>query len=75
VCIASPRTRGRLADAPADARRDPEVEGLAVSVEKAAGEKCERCWIYSEELGTDPAYPTLCPRCAAVVRGLGRGEA
>lgn len=75
VCIVSQLALGKLADAPADAWRDPEVEGVAVSVEKAAGEKCERCWIYSEELGTDPAHPTLCPRCAAVVRGLERGEA
>lgn len=75
VCIVSQLALGRLADAPADAWRDPEVEGVAVSLEKAAGEKCERCWIYSEELGTDPAHPTLCPRCAAVVRGLERGGA
>ncbi len=45
-----------------------DVPGLAITVEKARGEKCERCWIYSEELGTDSAHPTLCPRCAAVLR-------
>ena len=45
------------------------VAGLAVGVEKARGEKCERCWIYSTELGSDPSHPSLCPRCAAVVGG------
>ena len=59
-----------LAEAPADAVQDAEVAGLAVGVAKAAGEKCERCWIYSTELGSDPAHPTLCPRCAKVMAEL-----
>ena len=46
-----------------------EVAGLAVSVRQADGGKCERCWMYSTELGADPEHPTLCPRCAAVLRG------
>ena len=70
VCIVSQLELARLADAPEGASRDTGVEGLAVSVEKARGEKCERCWIYHEDLGTDSAHPTLCPRCAAVVREL-----
>ena len=56
-----------LAEAPAEATASADVEGLAVLVEKAQGEKCERCWIYSTELGTDPAHPTLCPRCTHVL--------
>ncbi|MCI7405342.1 isoleucine--tRNA ligase [Desulfovibrio piger] len=59
-----------LAEAPADAVQDAEVAGLAVGVAKAAGEKCERCWIYSTELGSDPTHPTLCPRCAKVMAEL-----
>lgn len=61
-----------LAEAPADlASLDlPDGGKLAVSVTKAAGEKCERCWIYSDELGSDPEHPTLCPRCAAVMKEL-----
>ena len=50
------------------------VEGLGVAAAHATGEKCERCWIYSTELGTDPAHPTLCPRCAAVLKNLPLGE-
>ncbi len=34
------------------------------SVEKAAGEKCERCWIYSDTVGHCEDHPTLCERCA-----------
>lgn len=67
-CIVSQLHTADLSDAPAQAVRDPEVSGLAIGVDKAAGEKCERCWIYSTELGTDPAHPTLCPRCAAALK-------
>ena len=62
-----------LGDAPVDAVLG-ELPGLAVEVRKAGGDKCERCWMYSEELGTDPAYPTVCPRCAAVLRELAARE-
>ncbi len=46
------------------------AENLAIVVERAKGEKCERCWIYTEEAGKDADYPTLCPRCASVMRAL-----
>ncbi|MCX7634530.1 MAG: isoleucine--tRNA ligase, partial [Syntrophales bacterium] len=42
-----------------------EIEGLKVVVEKAKGRKCSRCWIYSEDLGVDPAHPDICGRCTA----------
>ena len=44
-----------------------ELEGLFVTVSKASGEKCERCWIYSDTVGTISAHPTLCSRCAKVL--------
>jgi isoleucyl-tRNA synthetase len=37
-------------------------------VTAAAGEKCARCWCYSEELGSDAAHPAICPKCLAAVR-------
>lgn len=43
------------------------LKGLSVSVEVAEGEKCERCWIVTPEVGQDEAHPTLCARCASVV--------
>jgi len=48
-----------------------EVEGLKIDVAPAPGEKCERCWRISEELGTDSNHPTACPRCTAVLKILG----
>jgi isoleucyl-tRNA synthetase len=44
-----------------------EVPGLAVSVRKAPGAKCVRCWKYSENLGQSPDHPEICPRCTEVV--------
>jgi isoleucyl-tRNA synthetase len=38
---------------------------------RAQGAKCARCWKY-RELGTDPAHPSLCSDCVAVVRALER---
>ena len=43
------------------------VEGLGVAAAHATGEKCERCWKYSADIGTHAAHPTLCARCASVV--------
>ncbi|HEX8492399.1 MAG TPA: isoleucine--tRNA ligase [Pyrinomonadaceae bacterium] len=37
--------------------------GLNVNVERASGEKCERCWSYSTRVGESSRYPTACERC------------
>ncbi len=39
-----------------------------IVVEKAEGETCERCWIVTPTVGEDKEHPTLCTRCAAVVK-------
>ena len=70
VCIVSQLHLEALDRAPQDAYQDEEVPGLAIGVEKARGEKCERCWIYSTEPGSDAAHPALCPRCTAVIKGM-----
>jgi len=44
------------------------LAGLRVQVESARGGKCERCWNYSEVVGTDETHPGLCARCLAAVR-------
>jgi isoleucyl-tRNA synthetase len=43
---------------------------LAVSVEPAAGVKCQRCWKVLTSVGTVEGHDALCPRCAAVVKAL-----
>ena len=47
-----------------------DIEGLTVTVVHADGPKCERCWSYSGDVGSDHDHPTLCARCAAVVNSL-----
>ena len=41
--------------------------GLLITVSKAQGLKCERCWNYSTHVGEDKSYPTVCERCSAVL--------
>ena len=36
---------------------------FSVKVDKAEGNKCDRCWIYSQELGQNEAHPSVCPKC------------
>ena len=53
--------------APDDAFKIDGVDTVAVVVESAEGEKCERCWMYTSDVGFDGAHPNICKRCAAVV--------
>lgn len=46
------------------------IEQLVVSVEKAEGAKCERCWNYSVHVGTSTEHPSLCERCLDAIEGL-----
>ena len=43
---------------------------VKIEVTKAPGEKCERCWNYSTRVGENPAYPTVCERCSAVLKEI-----
>jgi isoleucyl-tRNA synthetase len=49
---------------------ETEVPGLRVIIEKARGSKCERCWNYSEQVGKDSRYPTVCERCSEALREI-----
>jgi len=44
---------------------DESATELQVKVEAASGQKCERCWHFTETVGTDSHYPTVCGRCAS----------
>ncbi|MGE5220712.1 MAG: isoleucine--tRNA ligase [Chloroflexota bacterium] len=46
---------------------DAELLNSFVSVFKAEGPKCERCWKYDTHVGNDPKHPTVCARCASVL--------
>ncbi len=53
-----------------DIYQGKEIEDLAIKVTKASGEKCERCWRFDEDLGTDPDHPTTCPRCTQALKTI-----
>jgi isoleucyl-tRNA synthetase len=40
---------------------------LSVTVHKAEGTKCERCWKYTMDVGANRALPTVCASCARSV--------
>jgi isoleucyl-tRNA synthetase len=44
-----------------------EAAPLSVTVERASGQKCERCWKYTHDVGADSRYPTVCACCADAV--------
>ncbi len=46
-------------------------EGLTVDVKASEATKCERCWHYSDDVGHNPAHPTLCGRCDSNLHGGG----
>ena len=47
------------------------VKGLKVGVDRAEGEKCQRCWNYSKEVGRFEAHPDVCERCIEVLQAMG----
>ncbi|RAV19821.1 isoleucine--tRNA ligase [Paenibacillus contaminans] len=47
-----------------------QLKGLSVAVSVAEGEKCERCWIVTPEVGSSDVHPTLCKRCSDAVSSL-----
>ena len=46
-------------------------DALTVSVRARATPKCERCWHWREDVGSDAGHPTLCGRCVANLYGTG----
>ena len=52
------------------AMRETEIPGLRIRIEKATGRKCDRCWNYSERVGQDAHYPTVCERCSAALKEI-----
>ncbi len=66
LCIVS---QAELVENLQDAAAGEAVKGLKVRVEKALGEKCERCWNYATTVGESDAHPTVCHRCREALAG------
>ncbi|MGE0060679.1 MAG: isoleucine--tRNA ligase [Xanthobacteraceae bacterium] len=67
ICITSAATLVE-AEAPADAFRLADVQGVAVVVREAEGRKCARSWKILPDVGSDPQYPDVSPRDARALR-------
>jgi len=44
-----------------------EATELKISVQKADGQKCERCWHWELDVGANRQHPTICARCVQAV--------
>ena len=44
---------------------------LAIQARASLAVKCDRCWHYQEDVGTDPAHAALCGRCVSNLFGSG----
>ncbi len=47
---------------------------LSVQVTPSSAQKCERCWHYRDDVGTDPVHPNLCGRCNSNLFGAGEAR-
>ncbi|HUQ29579.1 MAG TPA: isoleucine--tRNA ligase [Usitatibacter sp.] len=45
--------------------------GIAIEVRPSADAKCERCWHYRRDVGSDTRHPTICGRCVQNLQGDG----
>ena len=44
---------------------------LAIAAQASTAAKCERCWHYRSDVGSDASHPTLCGRCTSNLYGAG----
>jgi isoleucyl-tRNA synthetase len=51
------------------------ADALAIKVTPSAHPKCERCWHYRADVGSDAAHVTLCGRCVSNMAGPGEARA
>lgn len=66
--IVSEASLQRLGEKNGDAYESVELPGVRISVLKAGGEKCDRCWNWSMTVGSFADAPKLCHRCYNILR-------
>ncbi len=70
VCITSDIAIEIDAVAPEHAFRLPDLQDVAVVIERAKGVKCARSWRYFDPTTADPEYPDVTPRDAQALSEL-----
>ncbi len=51
-----------------------DAEDFRVVPEVSTSLKCDRCWHYRDDVGADPAHPTICGRCTSNLYGAGESR-
>ncbi|WP_336793691.1 isoleucine--tRNA ligase [Pantoea anthophila] len=54
-----------------EAQQSELLKGLKIALHKAEGEKCQRCWHYTTDVGQNPEHAAVCGRCYTNVAGDG----
>ncbi|PEI03773.1 isoleucine--tRNA ligase [Pantoea agglomerans] len=54
-----------------EAQQSDGLKGLKIALHKAEGEKCQRCWHYTTDVGQNPEHAEVCGRCYTNVAGDG----
>ncbi|MBD3296803.1 MAG: isoleucine--tRNA ligase, partial [Candidatus Omnitrophica bacterium] len=60
-------SKTRVTDSPEQGMEDVPDLPLKAAVKKASGDKCQRCWNWSETVGDREDHPDLCRRCYEVI--------
>jgi isoleucyl-tRNA synthetase len=50
------------------------ADNAAVTVSASVQQKCERCWHYRADIGSDENHPTICGRCVNNLEGAGESR-
>lgn len=60
-----------LSDAPVNARSSECIPDLKIVISRATGKKCQRCWHYTNDVGSIYGYEDICCRCIKNIAGDG----
>jgi isoleucyl-tRNA synthetase len=52
-------------------QKDGAAQEMSVAVNRAAGAKCQRCWMYDTTVGSEKKHPEICQRCFQTIAEKG----
>ena len=64
-------SQARIRDDDPDGAADSVLPGIRLKVLPSPHAKCERCWHYRADVGSDPEHPGICARCISNLSGVG----
>jgi isoleucyl-tRNA synthetase len=67
-------SQAKVTDGPALDASETALPGVKLSVAPSRYSKCERCWHYRPDVGSDSEHPEICGRCASNLFGAGEAR-